>query len=131
MPTTIPTTTSTSRPGSPSTGDAYFETDTKDYIIYNGSAWNLFHPGSATTSFSANFDGTNDFLSAPTAVLNFYTGGGSVSVWIRPSSVTASQTLPHLNRSMISKGAVYFSLGINETGYPILTEVQGSLREQL
>ena len=129
MPTTIPTTTSTSRPGSPSTGDAYFETDTKDYIIYNGSAWNLFHPGSSTVSYSANFDGTNDFLSAPTSLLNFYGGGGTISAWIKPSSVTATQTEPIKNRSIISKGGVYFSLGINEAGYPILYFYDTDVRE--
>lgn len=129
MPTTIPTTTSTSRPGSPSTGDAYFETDTKDYIIYNGSAWNLFHPGSSTISYSANFDGANDYLSAPTTLLNFYGSGGTISAWIKPSSVTATQTEPIKNRSIISKGAVYFSLGINEAGYPILYFYAGGIRE--
>ena len=129
MPTTIPTTTSTSRPGSPSTGDAYFETDTKDYIIYNGSAWNLFHPGSSTISYSANFDGTNDFLSAPTSLLNFYGGGGTVSAWIKPSSVTATQPDAIKNRSIISKGNVYFGLNINEDGYPTLYFYDGAVRE--
>ena len=43
MPTTIPTTTSSTRPGSPSTGDAYFETDTNNYIIYDGSAWRAYN----------------------------------------------------------------------------------------
>lgn len=43
MPTTIPSTTSSTRPGSPSTGDAYFETDTKRYIIYDGANWRQYY----------------------------------------------------------------------------------------
>ena len=43
MPTTIPTTTSFTRPSSPTIGDAYFETDTRRFIIYKGSSvWNEF-----------------------------------------------------------------------------------------
>jgi len=43
MPTTIPSITSSTRPGSPSIGDAYFETDTNNYIIYDGSAWRAYN----------------------------------------------------------------------------------------
>jgi hypothetical protein len=43
MPTTIPTVTSSTRPGSPSAGDAYFETDTKRYIIYDGANWRQYY----------------------------------------------------------------------------------------
>jgi len=69
MPTTIPTVTSSTRPGSPSAGNAYFETDTKNYIIYDGTAWRSwendgsFASGSfPSNSYSASFDGVNDYI---------------------------------------------------------------------
>ena len=58
MPTTIPTTTSSTRPGSPSAGDAYFETDTKDYIIYDGANWRGYEWDVTTANtLSLEFDG--------------------------------------------------------------------------
>jgi len=67
MPTTIPTTTSSTRPGSPSAGDAYFETDTKNYIIYDGANWRGYESDgvsipSISNSFSASFNGSSDYL---------------------------------------------------------------------
>ena len=69
MPTTIPSLTSSTRPGSPSAGDAYFETDTKNYIIYDGTVWRSwendgsFASGSfPSNSYSASFDGVNDYI---------------------------------------------------------------------
>lgn len=56
MTTTIPTTTSTTRPSSPSIGDAYFETDTRRFIIYKGSSvWNeFFYDTEYDTTFVSN-----------------------------------------------------------------------------
>lgn len=65
MPTTIPTTTSLTRPGSPSTGDAYFETDTRNYIIYDGSAFVTYN-GNLPNTLSASFDGTDDHIDCGT-----------------------------------------------------------------
>ena len=61
MPTTILTTTSSTRPGSPSAGDAYFETDTKNYIIYDGTNWRAY-ANDGVHSQVASFDGTNDYI---------------------------------------------------------------------
>jgi len=56
--TTIPTTTSSTRPGSPSAGDAYFETDTKNYIIYDGANWRGYNHDLTTANIlSLEFDG--------------------------------------------------------------------------
>lgn len=41
---TLLTTTSTTRPETPSTGNTYFETDTGRIIIYGGSGWSQFSP---------------------------------------------------------------------------------------
>jgi len=70
MPTTIPTTTSSNRPSSPSVGDAYFETDMKRFIIYEGptaSDWRGFNNDGTLVGFTGNshalnFDGTDDYL---------------------------------------------------------------------
>jgi len=96
MPTTIPTTTSSTRPGSPSAGDAYFETDTKNYIIYDGANWRGYNNdganfGSNTKSFEP--DGTDDHLTVSNTSGVFTFGDGtndspfSMSTWVRtPSS---------------------------------------------
>ena len=87
MPTTIPTTTSSTRPGSPSTGDAYFETDTNNYIIYDGANWRVYNSdgvsiSAVSNSFSAEFDGTDDYISLGT-LSGFNTASAlSVSFWI-------------------------------------------------
>ena len=89
MPTTIPSTTSSTRPGSPSTGDAYFETDTKNYIIYDGSTWREYNwdnlsgwSGSNTSSMS--FDGVDDYLSSSSDIS--FAGNFSLSFWIKPTN---------------------------------------------
>ena len=41
---TLLTTTSTTRPETPSTGNMYFETDTGRIIIYGGSGWSQYSP---------------------------------------------------------------------------------------
>ena len=39
---TITTTTSIARPDNPSAGDIHFETDTKNYVVYDGAAWRSY-----------------------------------------------------------------------------------------
>ncbi len=92
MPTTIPTTTSTTRPGSPSTGDAYFETDTNKYIIYDGANWRTYNSDGAsipgvTNGFSGSFDGTDDYIEVGN-ITNLNSGTNfTISVWFkRPSA---------------------------------------------
>ena len=89
--TAIPTTTSSTRPSSPSTGDVYFETDTKNYIIYDGYNWYVYNHDNTTAfsnTLSLNFDGSNDFLTtnySPTSSSAF-----SVSMWTKSSNTTQS-----------------------------------------
>ena len=91
MPTTIPSITSSTRPGSPSAGDAYFETDTQNYIISNGSNWYVYNYDDTTAfsnTLSLSFDGSNDSLTtnySPTASSAF-----SVSMWTKSSNTTQS-----------------------------------------
>jgi hypothetical protein len=73
MPTTIPTITSSDRASlTPSAGDAYFETDTKNYLIYDGANWRVYNSDDSvynlsSTTLSVDFTNsgsasTNDFL---------------------------------------------------------------------
>jgi hypothetical protein len=88
MPTTIPTTTSSTRPGSPSTGDAYFETDTNKYIIYDGANWRAYNSDGAsipgvTNGFSGLFDGTDDYIEVGN-ITNLNSGTNfTISVWFK------------------------------------------------
>ena len=93
MPTTIPTTTSLTRPGSPSAGDAYFETDTKNYIIYDGTNWRAYvSDGSPleASSYSLKLDGTDDYVEL--GDVSFLSGASafSVSLWVKAPAVTGS-----------------------------------------
>jgi hypothetical protein len=88
MPTTIPTTTSSTRPGSPSAGDAYFETDTKDYIIYDGASWRVYNSdgislSNLTNTYSLDLDGTNEYLTAGSETLFDTSSAFSFSGWVK------------------------------------------------
>ena len=108
MPTTIPTVTSSTRPGSPSAGDAYFETDTKDYIIYDGASWRSyvsdgsFSSGSfPSNSYSAYFDGSNDYIDTGSR-FNFIqqTCEFSITCWLKFNDYDA--TSGTVNQSIIA-----------------------------
>lgn len=88
MPTTIPTTTSTTRPGSPSTGDAYFETDTNNYIIYDGANWRSYISDGidyGANVYSLEFDGANDYIDLSSNVS--ISGAFSISMWVYPDDI--------------------------------------------
>lgn len=87
MPTTIPTTTSTTRP-SASSGDAYFETDTNRYIIYDGSGWRVFNNDgvsleAVSNSFSGSFNGSSDYLDVGTISTLSGATQQSVGFWFK------------------------------------------------
>ena len=97
MPTTIPTTTSTARASltGMSAGDAYFETDTKNYIIYDGANWRTYnYDGAAispiSNSYNLSFDGNTDIVNVGNinSLLSDYTN--SVSVWFKLDSSTST-----------------------------------------
>jgi hypothetical protein len=90
MPTTIPTTTSTTRP-SASAGDAYFETDTKNYIIYDGANWRGYESGgisvpSVANSYSLSLDGTDDHAEVTGSSEIQISYPLTISAWIYPTS---------------------------------------------
>src|SRR6056300_1301279 len=93
MPTTIPTITSSTRPGSPSAGDAYFETDTKNYIIYDGANWRGYNSDGVFTSYPTNtkaldFDGSNDYVSVAHSSDLSISGAMSITAWVNPDSLS-------------------------------------------
>ncbi len=96
MPTTIPTTTSLTRPSSPSTGDAYFETDTNNYIIYDGSAWQFYNSDGGSFSFPSNsysgeFDGTSDYVTITNNSDIAITGDMTITAWLYLGATGAFQ----------------------------------------
>lgn len=115
----------------PQSGDLVLNTDDNAVQLWNGSAWKIFNSDVSPfpNTYGLSFDGVDDHGTTATSVLNFYNTGGSISVWVKPSSVTATQTSPFQNRSIISKGNVYLSLNINEAGYPALYFYDGAIRE--
>ena len=66
---TFSTCTSFTRPPSPNDGDVLFETDSKNIIIWDGSAWRGYQNDGISISgwsgqnrFTASFDGTNEYM---------------------------------------------------------------------
>ena len=125
MPTTIPSTTSSTRPGSPSTGDAYFETDTKRYIIYDGANWRAYNSDGAsipgvTNGFSGLFDGTDDYIEVGN-ITNLNSGTNfTISVWFKRPSARQDMLLggagpvaTGIGMYPWSDGSFYVHLGTN------------------
>tara|TARA_R100001163_G_scaffold42426_1_gene32074 strand:+ start:4021 stop:4809 length:789 start_codon:yes stop_codon:yes gene_type:complete len=95
MPTTIPSITSSTRPGSPSAGDAYFETDTKNYIIYDGAAWRGFVSDGETlgaNGYSLDLDGTDDRVELGNIATLNSASAFSLSFWVKLPSSSSSLT---------------------------------------
>jgi len=88
--TTIQTTTSSSRPSSPSAGDTYFETDTKNVIIWDGSDWRAYTNDGLSLNYSSNNTysavfGGDDYAVATVSALNAV-DAFSASFWFRFNS---------------------------------------------
>ena len=98
MPTTIPTTTSSTRASlSPDAGDAYFETDTKNYIIYDGANWrgygyDLVAFDGKSNPYALNF-GSGYAASAYNDSINLFGSGDSFTYlyWVKFDSVASGQ----------------------------------------
>jgi len=129
MPTTIPTVTSSTRPGSPSAGDAYFETDTKNYIIYDGANWRGYISDGSFTSYATNtkaldFDGSNDYVSVAHSSDLSISGAMSITAWANPDSLSG---FPMFVSKRASSGHAYqfYSTG-NKLNYNNGTIAQSS-----
>ena len=86
-------TTSGGRPtdlGVSDKGKMYFETDTNNIAVWDGSSWRGYQNDgvsgwSGTNDYSMNFDGTDDYLSLPSVVTPSATSG-TISAWVKTSS---------------------------------------------
>jgi hypothetical protein len=104
--TTIQTTTSSTRPGSPSAGDAYFETDTKRYVIYDGTNWRVYNSDEASlqlvaNAYSLSLDGTDDHAEVAGSSEIQLSNPLTISAWIY---LTANASTNNI-RTIISWGS--------------------------
>ena len=113
---TLQTTTSSSRP-SAQVGDTYFETDTKDIIVYDGSNWRVYNPDtvtgwSGTNNYSLNFDGTDDYLTAA-SIVTPTAQQGTISAWVKS---TTSNFGPIFNISSNTDTHTGYWMGLQFSG---------------
>ena len=89
---TLQTTTSSTRPTSTAqAGDTYFETDTGNIIVYDGSNWRGYQYDNTTANrYSLSFDGNGDY-----ATTTYYQGSTtqlSYSFWTKSSDTTSAMS---------------------------------------
>lgn len=93
---TLNTVTSSTRPASPTAGEAYFETDTNKIVVYNGSSWTEIVSDGTLSSFSnaysVDFDGTNDYATA-TLGSQVFDGDFAISFWFNADTAPTYTTL--------------------------------------
>ena len=90
---TFSTCTSTTRPSSPTDGDVLFETDTKNVIVWDGSAWYGYDYDDTTAftnRYKLNFDGSGDY--ANTGYVSGTSSGFSYSLWWNTTNTASSMT---------------------------------------
>lgn len=93
---TFRTTTSSGKSSlTPNTGDTYFETDTNNIIVYDGTLWRSYNYDSASgwtglNRYTLDFDATNEAMTVPsTADFAFGTSGFAISFWFKPDGANA------------------------------------------
>lgn len=91
MPTKILRTTSNTRPISPAVGEMYFETDTKNFIIWDGANWIGYQNDGVSipelsNSFSASFNGSSDYLNVGQISTLAGATAQTVSFWFKSST---------------------------------------------
>lgn len=90
---TLNTVTSSTRPASPTAGEAYFETDTNKIIVWNGTSWTEIVSDGTLSSFSnaysVDFDGSNDYMGVGTiSTFNNTPSTFSISIWFYGSEIS-------------------------------------------
>ena len=126
---TFSTCTSTTRPSSPTDGDVLFETDTKNVIIWDGSAWRGYQNDGVFTNYPTNtkaldFDGSNDYVSVAHSSDLSVSGAMSITAWVNPDSLSG---FPMFVSKRASTGHAYqfYSTG-NKLNYNNGTIAQSS-----
>jgi len=93
---TLQTTTSTTRPtSSAQAGDTYFETDTKNIIVYDGTNWRGYQNDGATgwsgiNDYYMSTDGVDDYVRFGYDMSTFGTGDVTLSLWTKPENTANS-----------------------------------------
>lgn len=91
MAATLATCTSTSRPGTPSTGQTLYETDTKRIIVYSGSDWTVYSSDSGYYALSSNPAGEVSHLLTEQPEWHFdvkYMDGENETTWTDGQALT-------------------------------------------
>lgn len=83
--------TSSTRPSNPVAGDVYFETDTKNVIIWDSSNWRGYQNdgisiGAVTNSYSLSLDGTDDHAEVTGSSEIQISYPLTISAWIYPTA---------------------------------------------
>ena len=132
---TFSTCTSTTRPGSPTDGDVLFETDTKNVIIWDGSAWRGYNndgiaAAPLTNTYSVDLDGSDDYVmlgDLGSAGLSL----GCLSIWVNADTpIQAGSTSARGFLAGWSSGSSFNGLnhGYMSTNDRLLTLYSGANR---
>lgn len=111
---TIPTTTSSNRPTSANVGDTFFETDTNNYIIYDGAYWNGYASDGrslGSNGYSLDLDGTDDRVELGDISQLNSTSAFSISFWLKVPSSAPSPTYFYQSGSDTFYNAISFYQG--------------------
>lgn len=115
---TLQTTTSTTRP-SAQVGDTYFETDTKNIIIWDGSAWRGYQNdgislSNITNTYSLDLDGTNEYLTVGSETLFNTSSAFSFSGWVKLDTYANNFPVVFTVKTNLSNGfAMFLSQNFN------------------
>jgi trimeric autotransporter adhesin len=125
---TLLTTTSSTRPSSPSAGDTYFETDTKKIIVWNGSAWYGYDYDDTTAftnRYKLNFDGSGDYANTNYLVSSSATAM-SISAWMNSTSYSGGAAIFSNEGLNFGRNEVGMRLNFNSSGNFFITVNDGS-----
>ena len=116
---TFSTCTSSNRPPSPDDGDVLFETDTKNVIVWDGSAWRGYQNDgvanpAVSNSYNISFDGNNDLVNVGDLSSLLSSTTNSFSWWFKYNDI--NQDLQHMFGADNTTGA---SRGFLCLGRPI------------
>lgn len=124
---TLTSTTSTTRPslGSGDAGKSYFETDTNNILVWDGSVWQVYQSDGTAfpytdSAYSVSYDGTDDYHEIS---LNGTTTGGilastetdtelTFSLWVKPLVSSTENIFQFANA--LSSGAPYMLVRNNQ-----------------
>jgi len=111
----IKTCLSTAKPTAAYVGETFFETDTKNTIIWDGFIWLAFSKSSQfANALSASFDGADDYLQ-PSSAISF-TGAFTLSMWFKQTT-DALGILVYGNTAYIEPSGLTGRVLVNGSAY--------------